>query len=73
MPYEDAYKRPESHYVVTVQVKEVTPAHTTGTGTQKERHEREVEDAFTVAVKEQSWDDALQGAIDHLTTAKERS
>jgi hypothetical protein len=62
MPYEDPYQRPASHYVVVVQVKEVTPAHTTGTGSQKERHEREVDDLLSLSVQRTTEEDAARTA-----------
>jgi hypothetical protein len=70
MPYEDPNKKPEPHYVVVVQVKEVTPAHETGSGATRARHEKVVEDMFSVSLKDADYQGALTLAMAHLETAK---
>jgi len=66
-------EQPDKHYTVSVQVREVTPAYRVGaTGFSSPTVvDREVEEAFTVTVRAENYEDALRVAEEHLNTARE--
>jgi hypothetical protein len=55
-------KAPVPHYVVSVQVKEVVPAHGVGNSHQ----ERRVEDVVSVTISGKTKSGALESSITHL-------
>jgi hypothetical protein len=61
--------QPDKHFSVLVQVKEVTEAYRVPASAPNSV-ERSVEDAFTVSVKADTYDEALRLASLHLDTAR---
>jgi hypothetical protein len=73
MAYQEKPQQPESHFVVVIQVKEVTPPRVMSGGVvggQKET-ERRVEDVVTLSVSKPTLGQALSSAQALLNTVSE--
>lgn len=64
--------KPDSHFTVHVVISEVTPAHYTGTGTQRAKFDRVVDEAVNITVRGDNESDAIERAINLLQTADGR-